>query len=475
MQLSEIAIAAEALPKETHLEILVLYALPSDLISETIRSSLRAFEAFSRHNVHYVDAMLSGLAQLDLSRFDAVIVHYSIIVALPYRQDYLPDFDKLAAFEGVKAVFIQDDYRWVTATVDALVALKVDILFTCVSEDDYMRVYDDPRLAGVRIVSIFAGHVDQRLLGRKVPPYGQRRFDVGYRAQDLSGKLAWLGELAQEKKWIADRFLEDAGRQGLNVDISCDSSRRLHADDWFDFIADCRAVLGTESGASICDKTGEIQEAVARFITTHPDATFEQIRDACFPGRDFLTPVRSLSPRVFEAAALRTLMIFYPGNYGNILQPWRHYIPLEKDHSNIAEVVAALRDESMAADIIDRAYKEIACNPKYFESAVIQRLDQELASAMAARSWQPRASALSRSYSDFDFQLALCKRPRDELAAAIDRIELLCKRLKSEDHWKKHYRAKVNDLKARRMSKGRRSRFARLFEKLRLLLSKSHS
>ena len=50
-----------------------------------------------------------------------------------------------------------------------------------------------------------------------------------------------------------------------------------------------------------------------------------------------------ISPRCFEAAALRTLMVMYEGEYAGILEAGRHYVELKRDHSNIDEVVSAIR------------------------------------------------------------------------------------------------------------------------------------
>ena len=39
----------------------------------------------------------------------------------------------------------------------------------------------------------------------------------------------------------------------------------------------------------------------------------------------------TMSPRVFEAAAVRSCQILFEGRYSGILEPMVHYIPLKKD------------------------------------------------------------------------------------------------------------------------------------------------
>jgi hypothetical protein len=67
-----------------------------------------------------------------------------------------------------------------------------------------------------------------------------------------------------------------------------------------------------------------------------------------------------ISPRCFEAAAMKTLMVLYPGEYSGRLMPFRHYIPLQKDHSNMQEVVEILHNPARAQSIIEAAYRECA-------------------------------------------------------------------------------------------------------------------
>ena len=48
---------------------------------------------------------------------------------------------------------------------------------------------------------------------------------------------------------------------------------------------------------------------------------------------------RMITPRSFEAIAMKTVQVMYPGKYSGILEPWRHYIPINRDFSNLNEVI----------------------------------------------------------------------------------------------------------------------------------------
>jgi len=333
-------------------------------------------------------------ASLDLARFDAVIIHYSLVLS-DDRQVSGRARERLRDFRGLKAIFIQDEYRWVNAAVEAMDYIRVDILFTCVPDDEVDKVYAQPAMSRIRKINTLTGFVPAALL--QIPPlgYSERTIDVGYRGRRLS---AVYGELGQEKWRLAVRFAEDAARYGLSADISCDEADRLYGQEWIDFVRNCRAMLGSESGASMFDFTGEIRPRVEQLERQQPGLPFEEIRDRLFPGQDARVRMNQISPRCFEAAALRTLMVLYEGQYSGVLVPWRHYVPLKKDHSNMDEVVAFLRDPTRWQEIVDRAYAEIACDWRWSYEAFAAMVGRELASTLAKRDAQ---AALPYSKHEF--------------------------------------------------------------------------
>ena len=74
-------------------------------------------------------------------------------------------------------------------------------------------------------------------------------------------------------------------------------------------------------------------------------------------------------------------MVLYEGNYSGVLEPWRHYVPLKKDHSNFAEVAAVLRDPAKIDEIVTCAYNEIACNPRWSFQEATKNVDEVLEGA----------------------------------------------------------------------------------------------
>jgi hypothetical protein len=137
-------------------------------------------------------------------------------------------------------------------------------------------------------------------------------------------------------------------------------------------------MLGTETGASVFDFTGAIRQAVEDHLRRDPRADFETLQRLYFADEEGRIRVNQISPRCFEAAALRTLLILYEGEYSGLLTPWRHYVPLKKDYSNLDEVLATLRNPSKAQHIVDTAYDEVARNPTNSYAGFVKMFDQTI-------------------------------------------------------------------------------------------------
>lgn len=347
----------------------------------TVKEHIESLVEFSGHAVRPVSIFGSLPERLILNRFDAVVIHYSLVLCSE-QYVYSTARATLKEYSGLKVVFIQDEYRHVDATVAALKEIEADVLFTCVPEGEIDKVYSAESLPGLRKINTLTGFVPEHLCERDVLPFGERSVDVGYRSRRVP---AWLGGLGQDKWRIGPRFLEDVPDYGLVCDISNSEEDRLYGDRWVKFLARCKAVLGTESGASVFDFDGSVQARVNTHIKHHPDVSFEELQRMYFAGLEGRIPLNQISPRCFEAAALRTLMIMYPGEYSGILTPYRHFIPLAKDHSNMAEVVSIFRNRERCEGIIQAAFEEVALNPRFTFRTFVDSFDREVSACWEAK------------------------------------------------------------------------------------------
>jgi hypothetical protein len=362
------------------LEILILQSQP-ERVAATVADHLTALTTQSRHHVRQVAILGDAPPGLDFDRFDVIVLHYSLVLAHDgYVSAQLRA--RLQASRAVKAVFIQDEYRHIDATVRAFQQIGVGVLFTCMPDAAIEAVYPAAKLPGVRKINVLTGYVPETLLTRTVAPIAARRIDVGYRARMVP---AWLGDLGQEKWHIGRRFAMDAPAYGLSCDVAYREEERLYGEDWIQFVMNCKAMLGVESGSSVFDFTGAIQAAVDHDAHIDPGISYDELKWRHFSAEDGRINQRQISPRVFEAAALRTLLVLYEGDYSGILVAGRHYVALAKDHANMADVAATLNDPLRAQAIVDAAYREIACNPAYHFATHVAKVDEALTTACANR------------------------------------------------------------------------------------------
>ena len=352
----------------------------------TVEDHIQAFLTRSRHNVLALDARGGATIDLDLDRFDVVVTHYSVAIGYP---GHVPASlaSRIKAFSGTKIAFLQDEYRWIDASAEAIRDLGIDVLFTVTNPEVTHKIYHHPWFDDVRIEHTLTGFAPEDLCDRSPPPFEERRIDVGYRARKLP---AWLGRAAQEKWTIGERFAADAKRYGLTCDISSREADRLYGEAWIDFLGNCRAVLGSESAISAFDFDGTLKSRVETFEREHPEASFKDVQTRLLQGIDEQHgAIRVISPRIFEAAALKTLMILYPGSYSGVLEPWRHYVPLERDHGNMDEVVAALRDHAKVMKITEQCYQEVARSGRWGYNAFAMHFDQVVDEVAVARTTKP--------------------------------------------------------------------------------------
>ena len=349
----------------------------------TVIDHIDAFAKYSRHNVTLWSSM-KELPDVDtLGKFDCIVIHYTL--SLLYEK-YIPDesLDKIRDFEGLKILFIQDEYRRVDFVCDKIKYARIDLIFTCAPPDVASQIYVS--LEGkVALSTTLTGYVPEKLSGAKRKPLSERPIDIGYRARKCP---FFLGRKSHDKYLIGKLFLDKTKGSGLRHDISSSEKDRFYGKKWIDFLSNCKTTLGTESGASIIDFTGKIEYELNRWQAFHPLGDFEDV-PAHLLEEDGQIELQVISPRCFEAASLGTVMIMYPGNYSGILKPGVHYLSLEKDFSNIDEVTQAIKDSDFLETIANNARSELIESGKYSFKSFIIDFDESLELIAKEKKWEP--------------------------------------------------------------------------------------
>jgi hypothetical protein len=365
--------------------------------ANVIRDFLFAFNAHSRHRYFYVFDCASLDDRVDLAAFDVILVFWSVYLLGP---DLGPAVrDRIRAAPALKVLFLQDEYRDVRPMNAAMRELGIQVMFTCVAEVDHEAFYPSSLIPTLEATyHVLPGYVPAYLEGLPRPPDGPRPLDVGYRSRDVP---FWLGDLGREKRIIADRFQAISAAHGLRADISVREADRLYGARWVSFLRRSRCVLGTASGASVVDFTGEIRRRCALHLELHPEATYADVKARFFADVDGALVIDTVSPRVFEAAALHCTMVNHEGGYAGLLEPDRHYIRVRRDYSNVGEVVDRIRDHGFCREMAARAHRDLVASGRHGYRAFAREFDDRLARHVEGRSavrGMPRMLFYARRY-----------------------------------------------------------------------------
>ena len=146
------------------------------------------------------------------------------------------------------------------------------------------------------------------------------------------------------------------------------------------------------------DRDGSLRQCCDRVLAERPEATFEELERACFPGRDGEFGLVALSPRHLEAVATRTCQILIEGEYGGVLEPDRHYIPLRRDFSNLDDVLETMRRDEYRARIVETAYQDIVASGTWSYPRFVERLE-EVTVGGPPRAASPRAARVAAAWA----------------------------------------------------------------------------
>ncbi|MHC4608540.1 MAG: hypothetical protein ACYTAF_16635, partial [Planctomycetota bacterium] len=356
------------------LNVLVLYDDRSTHIN-TVWEHLQSWAVFSRHSVYYAVATNDAPCGVDLSLFDVIVIHYSVRLSLDWHLSP-PYADALRKSDAFKILFIQDEYDTPETARGWMESLAINAVFTCVPRKHIDAVYPSQRFPDVQFVETLTGFVP---IGFETPrpakPMSERKYMIGYRGRVLAH---WYGDLAREKLLIGQKMKRFCEERGVPASIEWEEDKRIYGDAWYEFLGDCRAVLGTESGSNVFDDRGEIRTAIKEALSRNPFLTYEEIHRKFLAAHDGRIRMNQVSPRVFETIAVRSALVLFEGTYSGVVKPDRHFIPLKKDLSNADEVLERLKDCEELEKMTERAYRDVIASGKFGYAEFVRRTDEFL-------------------------------------------------------------------------------------------------
>lgn len=355
------------------MNVLVLYNA-TQTYTNAVFEHLQAFGDYSGHRYFFFDVSPEAQLAIDLSRFDAVGVHFSL--RLPFDQIPLPVVNELQDFRGLKFLFIQDEYDNTHHAWNWIQRLGFHIVFTVVPEQSVGRIYPPDRFPNTKFVSVLTGYVpiSSETEDEFIPP-SKRSLVVGYRGRKLPLRY---GALGFEKVLIGQMVAKYCKQNSIPHDIAWDEESRIYGDKWYEFLCSCRSMLGTESGSNIFDWSGDIDALLLSYKKNHPYTSDKEIYQAILAPREIDGVMNQISPKIFEAIAARTVLVLFEGAYSGVLCPERHYISLKKDGSNIDHVFELLGDDDYVDRLVDTAFKDIISSRRYSYEKFVNDVDDHL-------------------------------------------------------------------------------------------------
>jgi Glycosyl transferases group 1 len=288
-----------------------------------------------------------AMRRRQLDRADAIVMLHSVFsntCAIPPRLA-----DLIGHARPPKVFFIGNEYKLMPEKMAFAERTRTTLLVSQLLSAEALDLYR--RRLGCAVVGIPNTGFDPSVF-RPTSGWEERPIDIGYRA--FASPL-YLGH--DERRELADAGAAAARRRGLVADISLDPAARFDMRGWADFLNRCRGQLGTEAGGDWLELTDATRVAVNDFLASNPDADIHEVRARFFADRQSSSIGRTISGRVVEAAATKTVQILLQGEYGGFFEPDVHYIPVQKDLSDLDGALSRLDDTAECKAIADRAYE----------------------------------------------------------------------------------------------------------------------
>lgn len=354
---------------EKKLSVLVVYGAET-LHVETTWDFSRSFAVFSNNSIRYISKQEFSERPQTVRFFDVVVIFYSVRV--PFSELTTHALLELKRYQGVKAVFLQDEYDRTKETLELLIWAEFDLLFSSIGGQTVTDViYPKSVRGGLRVVPVQTGYFWPRGADsspQKAP--SDKKIHMVYRGRDLDARY---GRLAEWKRQVPMALKAEGEKLNLVTDIAIEDRKRRYNNKWSRFLESGKSTLILPSGSDVFDLDGELEIKLA-----HPK-TFGYA-DASAVLRDYEVPVFQgvVSPRVFEALRVGTCLVGLEAWYSGVLQPGEHYIPIKTDLSNLSDAMRQLRHDKKLDEVWQNAFSHVMENQHLSYVALVGQFDAEI-------------------------------------------------------------------------------------------------
>ena len=345
-----------------------LLTAPYSSTARTVREHIESISEFSKHKISIL--VISGeKIEFDLDKFDALILHYSLIAFPAGSEKPLSYFAMLqiANFKGPVVAFAQDEQRAVLDRIRFLNGINVKHLFTCVEAKNLEILYPS-KTCNFTTTTVLTGYTTtehESSIYSELPKLSDRKIDVSYRGRIMP---EWMGSNGVMKERISKALNYQAEiHPHLKIDSSVNEQKRLYGVKWRQFLLDTKVAVATPSGSSAADLYGKYIEVWANSLLNE--------------GREFPDPIPLdlgvISPRIFEYAASGCLIAITPGQYSGMMIPNFNCVTLNLDASNLKEIID-IAHSSKGESIVRSAFESLILSKHYHYRTMVNELDSVL-------------------------------------------------------------------------------------------------
>ena len=239
---------------------------------------------------------------------------------------------------------------------------------------------------------------------KPVIPQDKREIEIGARSNRY---LFHLGD--NDRNILFNFFLNSQFNPPLKIDISTDAEDRFNRDGWANFLNKCKATISNEAGSFYLERDDRTVLKIERYVEENarssnihmisgnslpsklwcllPRSLRQKVKRIVCPTKilgksrvyeqiDFSEiydrfykkyPIRNyyskcVSSRHFDAIGTKTNQIMFKGRFNDILKENEHYFALERDFSNINDVMNSFNDLSCRKDMVNRTYEYVMEN-----------------------------------------------------------------------------------------------------------------
>lgn len=302
---------------------------------------------------------LRSLKELIMKKYEVIIILHSAFSNACLVPTSIQNIISLK--KAYKVHFMANEYKLMPEKINFVKKLKINLLVTQSHNENVINLYRNK--LKIKVIHIPGGGLDEEIF---YPMNLDRDILIGYRTHQ---EPEYLGH---QKRVVLYNFLKEYSKKNNDIyDVSLRVEDRFNFKDWAIFLNRCRSIPSTITGTDFFYLDDKIRKQVNKYYDNYltPDSlrinkfdstykkNFNIVYEKFFKNLTTGTKFRALTGKVIESMGTKTINILVDGDYGPLIKPDEHYIPLKKNFSNFEECIEKVKDKNYFYKITENAYK----------------------------------------------------------------------------------------------------------------------